>query len=69
MIIMCTSLNYQVVLRDLAQFHASFSSKELGHRKWIEEISREKMVALSPLWKGLLDHAQSEFPEFWTNER
>jgi len=29
----------------------------------------KKMVAMATLWRALLDHAKSEFPEIWNEER
>ena len=60
-----------MVLRDLAHLHASFMSSEFSpllHEHWMEEMNGDKMAAMSPVWKGLLEHALAEFPEFWTSE-
>ena len=60
-----------MVLRDLAQLHASFMSEENGHllkSQWIEEMTGDKIASMTPLWSALLDYAQSEFPQFWTKE-
>ena len=58
----------QVVLRDLAKMHSVFvNDKEwLDSKEWLERKKTEKMI---PLWKEMLRHAHSEFPEFWPNDR
>ena len=59
-----------MVLRDLAQIHASFmeNHNNILSSPWLEEMGREKMVSLRPLWLALLQHAANEFPQFWNKK-
>lgn len=62
---------HQVVMRDVARLHAVFLGRTewLRAQPWLERCSAEKMVRLAPLWRELLKHAHTEFPEMWGRER
>ena len=61
----------QVILRDLARVHSQYLCKMewLSSQPWLEVREGRRMVAMATLWRALLDHAKSEFPEIWTEER
>ena len=61
----------QVVLRDLARVHAVYiNDKEwLDTKEWLEKRDIAKTNEMVPLWRELLRHAHSEFPEFWPKDR
>ena len=61
----------QTVLSGMADIHSVYWSREseLDSFQWLEVMSGERMVLLSPLWKALLKHAATEFPDMWTNDR
>jgi hydroxymethylglutaryl-CoA reductase len=61
----------KVVLRDLAKLHGHFYHKKewLYSVPWLEEFDLEKMKMLQPLFHLLLQHANSEFPQFWTQSK
>lgn len=61
----------QVVLRDLAKIHSVYlgDSEWLDSKEWLERKETNKTVEMSPLWRELLRHAHSEFPEFWPKDR
>ena len=61
----------QVVLRDLAHIHSVYlgDRKWLDSKEWLERKETNKTVKMTPLWRELVQHAHSEFPEFWPKER
>jgi len=61
----------KVVLRDLARVHSLYLCKTewLSSQPWLEMREGKKMVAMATLWRALLDHAKSEFPEIWNEDR
>ena len=61
----------QVILRDLAIVHLLYLCKTewLSSQPWLEMREGKKMVAMATLWRALLEHAKSEFPEIWNEER
>ena len=44
-------------------------SKWLNSKEWLERKDISKAVDMVPLWRELLRHAHSEFPEFWSKDR
>ena len=52
----------------MAKVHSLYLNKgeQLRLKPWMEHVD---MVGLTPLWKELLQHAHSEFPQMWTAER
>ena len=61
----------QVVLDGLAEIHSVYWDKrdDLSSIPWLYVMTSERMVQLAPLWMALLNHARSEFPDMWTEER
>ena len=61
----------QVVLRDMASIHAMFLDQQewLSSREWLERMTSDKMIKMSPLLHELLRHAHHQFPETWTSTR
>lgn len=61
----------QVVLRDLAKVHSLYldNKKWLDSKSWLERKDTKKITEMAPLWRELLRHAHSEFPEFWPKDR
>lgn len=41
----------------------------LCSKEWLEKKETNKTMGMVPLWRELLRHAQSEFPEFWPKDR
>ena len=62
--------HFQVVLRDLAKIHSLFLLRQawLDEQPWLERVTGEKMASMKPLFSALLQHAHTEFPEFWNKE-
>ena len=58
-------------MRDLAKIHAQYLGKTewLSSRPWLETKEGGRIVGMEPLWWAMLDHASTEFPEMWTEER
>ena len=61
----------QVALRDLAQIHSVYldDRKWLNSKEWLERKETNKTVSMTPLWRELVQHGYSEFPEFWHKDR
>ena len=66
-----TSLNVEVVLRDVAKIHSSFLTKQewLTSQYWLDVESTERMMRWVPLWPTLIQHAEKAFPEMWTKDK
>ena len=64
-------VDMQVMLRDLAKVHSLYldSKKWLDSKPWLERKETKKITEMAPLWRELLRHAHSEFPEFWPKDR
>ena len=62
---------HQVVLRDLARIHSEYLCKTewLSSQSWLERREGHRMAVTAELWQAMLDHAKTEFPEIWTEER
>ena len=67
----CVFLLHQVVLRDLARIHSEYLCKTewLSSQSWLERREGRRMAVTAELWQAMLDHAKTEFPEIWTEER
>jgi len=66
-----TPSDLKVVLRDLARIHSQYlgKTKWLSSQPWLETKEGRRMVAMAALRQAMVDHARSEFPEMWTEER
>lgn len=61
----------QSALNGLAEVHSVYfdQREQLTCLPWLDVMTTERMVELTPVWEALLRHAQRDFPDLWTADR
>ena len=61
----------QSALNGLAEVHSVYfdQREQLTCLPWLDVMTTERMVELTPVWEALLRHAQRDFPDLWTTDR